>query len=609
VSAIAGLWRLDRRPDAERACAAMLDAQRCYGPHDSRSWSGDDGIALGRNLWGLVPEDAFDVQPLIGGGGRFVLAADLRLDNREELVESLGIGGERAAQAADASLLLAAWEKWGEASLTRIVGDFAFALWDRERRALFLARDFAGSRPLHFHRSPGLIAFATMPRGLHALPEIPRAPDLGFAARTVAEGRPPLCGSWFEGVERVRPGHLLVADQAAVSQRRWWHPPTELVRLKSPDEYAEALRDQLDRATASRVRGQKRVAAHLSGGLDSSAVATSAARLVGGSGRVTAFTAVPRAGYCASRSTPMLEEGPLAAETAAAWPNIELVQLPAAGPLPLEELDLYVSRFEQPLPNLCNMHWTAAIAEAARSRGLNVLLTGQFGNFAFSSDGTPLLPDLLRRGRLLSLGRHMSAMRRTGYMPLRSSAAAALRPLLAAAISAVRRRTGRSAGHALAGEREIRLRPFEANDVGSLGKGILAGWGVDCRDPTADRRLVEFTFTVPPEEFLRGGIPRSLARRALAGRVPQSVLSERRKAVQAPDWHEPAAAQREALAREVEAIAASAAAALVPVEQLRAMVAGWDQADWSDPATSRLYRAVLLRHLSLGHFIGHAGRG
>src|SRR5262245_22213614 len=107
----------------------MLKAQKVYGPHDTSSWSAE-GIALGRNLFRSLPEDVHDRQPLIGGGGRSALVADVRLDNRSELVEALGIEPDRARTLADAELLLLAWERWREAVFDRLLGDYAFALWD-----------------------------------------------------------------------------------------------------------------------------------------------------------------------------------------------------------------------------------------------------------------------------------------------------------------------------------------------------------------------------------------------------------------------------------------------------------------------------------------------
>src|ERR1051326_4861857 len=102
MTALAGLWRFDGRPDTSAHCARMLGAQEIYGPDAVGQWS-DRGIALGRRLMRLLPEDAFDRQPLIGGNGRFVLVADLRLDNRDALLDSLQILGATATSLSDAA--------------------------------------------------------------------------------------------------------------------------------------------------------------------------------------------------------------------------------------------------------------------------------------------------------------------------------------------------------------------------------------------------------------------------------------------------------------------------------------------------------------------------
>src|SRR3974377_552601 len=90
MTALAGLWRFDGQPDADEGCARMLAAQRVYGPHHGAHWSHGD-VALGRQLTRVLPEDEFDRQPLIGTGGRYVLVADVRLDNRDELIEAFQI--------------------------------------------------------------------------------------------------------------------------------------------------------------------------------------------------------------------------------------------------------------------------------------------------------------------------------------------------------------------------------------------------------------------------------------------------------------------------------------------------------------------------------------
>src|SRR5215218_2954974 len=111
MTALAGLWRLDGRPDAADGCARMLKAQELYGPHAGAQWSKGD-LALGRRLMRVLPEDIFDSQPIVGGQGRYVLIADIRLDNRAELIKALRMPESQATNSCDASILLAAVERW-----------------------------------------------------------------------------------------------------------------------------------------------------------------------------------------------------------------------------------------------------------------------------------------------------------------------------------------------------------------------------------------------------------------------------------------------------------------------------------------------------------------
>ena len=179
MTAVAAIWHFDRDRDARDSCARMLSALQPYGIHHKGMWA-EGAIALGRTLYRTLPEDRYDRQPLQVADGSAVLVADLRLDNRSELIADLGLGGS-AATMADSDILARAWEAWGEACVPRLIGDFAFIVWDARRDLLFGARDPLGRRPLFYHHARGFAAVSSMPKGLLALPEIPRADPVGVA--------------------------------------------------------------------------------------------------------------------------------------------------------------------------------------------------------------------------------------------------------------------------------------------------------------------------------------------------------------------------------------------------------------------------------------------
>src|SRR5690242_8462226 len=318
----------------------MLEAQQIYGPHDSRQWF-DHARAMGRRLFRLLPEDIYDRQPLRSRDGRLTLVADIRIDNRDDLISELGLTFTEARSLCDAAILLECLDRWGAQMVRRIVGDFAFALWDSPAQQFLLARDFKGKRPLHYYRSRSFFAFASMPKGLHALAEVPYGPDEQLVGEFLLQMTRQGSRSFFRDIARVEPGHVVTVTRAGISSRRYWQPePSGGARLRSSD-YVEGLRHYLDQATKSRLRGNDgAIATHLSGGLDSSGVTATAARLLASQGgRVTAFTAAPRAGYVnPDLKNRIVDEAPLAAATAAMYPNVEHVLIRSNRQSPLSKI-------------------------------------------------------------------------------------------------------------------------------------------------------------------------------------------------------------------------------------------------------------------------------
>ena len=172
MSSIAGLWRAGLpRERAGAEIDQMLGGLSIYGTGEPRRWC-DEGIALGRWLIPTVPEDAFDHQPCAVADGRFQIVADVRLDNRPELVARLGMSAHEGAALADSSIVALAWERWREDCFTQMVGDYAVAVWDSVEHQPPLSCYPPGGRPLFFHHPPSPAASAPSPSGLHSLADI-----------------------------------------------------------------------------------------------------------------------------------------------------------------------------------------------------------------------------------------------------------------------------------------------------------------------------------------------------------------------------------------------------------------------------------------------------
>jgi asparagine synthase (glutamine-hydrolysing) len=282
---------------------------------------------------------------------------------------------------------------------------------------------------------------------------------------------------------------------------------------------------------------------------------------------------------------------------------------------------------------------SGGINNAARERGLNVLLTGQMGNMGLSYGGFEFLPELLRAGAPLKLLNEALKLRRSASK--KAIISHSLGPFFPAWLwQRINRFYGRTMDvfdytairpqrlseldlPRLAKERNLDLsyRPrvgaFESRmwvlgriDMGNYQKGMLAGWGIDQRDPTADRRLFEYCLQLPMGAFISDGRFRALASLALEDRLPTAVLRERRKGYQGVDWHEALHAARGAFDGELERLTASSGASrTLDLDRLKRLMADVPKGGWARQENISAYRLALYRGVSAGHFLRKAEGG
>ncbi|HYJ81622.1 MAG TPA: asparagine synthase-related protein [Allosphingosinicella sp.] len=633
MSAIAGFWSFGDEARAAALCGHLLDSQAAYGPH-RRDALARGGYAAGRCLYRLLPEDDLDRQPVAGEDGRFLLVADLRIDNRDELISSLSLGTAAAPGLSDSALLLRGWLAWGRGLLERMIGDFAFALWDGRDRTLLLARDTAGERPLHYRRGDGFFAFASLPLPLARLPGTAFDVDEERMAGFVADLPPTGSRSFFAGVSLLEPGHCALVTEAGLAVERYWEPSRRPLRLASREQYGEALREQLDLAVARRLRRARGlVGSQLSSGLDSSAVTTSAALALAARGeRLLAFTSAPREGFAGPVVAGRIgDESGHAAATAALHPNIDHVVVRPSGASALKILEAGHRLSGQPVGHVCNNVWWQGIDERAGEAGVAVMLTGEAGNFTISAGlGVDTLGDLVHSGAFERWWREARALGRRGdftwiqmlnasfgsflpeslYARLRGRRPA-LAPFVAPAWQARMRRKLDSTGLEARPPRDSAARRWtflRTVDPGNFRKRSLAEWGIEERDPTNDRRLVDFCFSLPAEALLDGGVRRPALRRALSGRVPEAVLDQPLRGQQMADWYEQIKGDEVRAFARAEA-ASGLAGSVIDLEAVGEAARSWPDSGWGERAIVYLYPMQLLRTLAAASFVSSVRSG
>jgi asparagine synthase (glutamine-hydrolysing) len=255
----------------------MIAPLRHRGPDQSGVYL-DDAVALG-NLRLSIIGLGDGIQPIGNETGRLWIVYNGEAFNYIELKADLVAKGHRFATGTDTEVLLHLYEEYGPACLPMINGQFALAIWDAAKKELFLARDRVGIRPLYYTVSAGRLLFASEIKALLAV-DSARQLDLEalsqvFTFWTTLPGR-----TVFLGIRELPPGHFMLVRNAPGDPVPYWsipfHNPEE--NRRSPDQAAEQLRELLTDAVRLRLRADVPVGAYLSGGLDSSIIATLVAR-------------------------------------------------------------------------------------------------------------------------------------------------------------------------------------------------------------------------------------------------------------------------------------------------------------------------------------------
>lgn len=584
MSSIFGIWNFDGRPVAESQLARMSDALTHRGIDDGGLWIGGE-IGLGHGLRRITREDAFECQPLCDAQNRFVLIADLRLDNREELATALAIPPAQLARMADSALLLAAYARWEIDCASRLVGDFVFAVWHRQERKLILGRDHLGMRSLVFHKGDGKFAFASEPRALWMHPDVPRRLDeAGIARMLLHDMSPRPNGSdLFEGIESIAGGTIaIIDDQGRIARKCYWQPhPAEMHLNRDEGYYVEAYRRVLGEAVACRLRRNLApTGLLLSGGFDSTAIAALSGPVVQAQGRklVCASSVMPADGRGTIRNARRWVE---ACQRHMPFLDVHYVTREGLNLVQAIENSLVRGDARMGVYGLIRDRLCAVVAQ----HGVHTVMDGLGGDLGLNWRGVEVLPRFLIAGQvwrfLRELHHRRRVARRSIYRVLKNDVVAVLMPAAAMRLwryirngfkpawmrEAVAPDFARAAlSNGIVAKENLRCEQKRKLDVqGHMILGLQRHmWrdsdpmlsGLQRLQPFYDKRVVELGLAIPPEFQVRNGRNRYLACRALDGLYPPE-LKDRSWANddQIPDFWELVKSAEPQLSQELDALA------------------------------------------------------
>jgi asparagine synthase (glutamine-hydrolysing) len=282
VCGIAGYWTPGGlRPDAEARLVAMTAPIAHRGPDDSGTWLDPEaGIALGHRRLSILDLSPEGHQPMRSVSGRYVMVFNGEIYNFVALRQELEAKGFRFRGHSDTEVMLAAFEAWGLLDATRrMAGQFAFAVWDRETRTLYLARDRFGEKPLYCGWSGGTFLFGSELKALRAHPTMRSEIDRDAVALYARHNYIPAPFTIYKGITKLLPGHLTtVRGDGQVTLAPYWSLADAVAAGQrdplsgSDDELVTAVESRLRETIGEEMVADVPLGALLSGGIDSTAV-------------------------------------------------------------------------------------------------------------------------------------------------------------------------------------------------------------------------------------------------------------------------------------------------------------------------------------------------
>lgn len=553
MSAIVGFLGLDGRPARAEEIERMVDILAHRGPDGRAIWC-EGSTGFGHRMLHTIPESLHEDLPFARDG--LVITADARIDNRDELISTLGLVEHPSVNISDSQLILAAYEKWGEQCPEKLLGDFVFGIWDQQSQVLFCARDYFGVRPFYYYHSPGqFFTFSSEIKALFQLSKVPCSLNEIRIGDYLAIMPGDKAITFYQDIFRLPPAHSLTVSSKGIRLQEYWSmDPTYELRLSSDQEYAEAYLDVFSKAVRCRMRSAFPIGSALSGGLDSSSIVGVAREYLKQQGKppLKTFSGV-------FDEVPESDERPYI-NAVVDQGGIEPHFVRADRISPLVEWERVIWHQEEPIwtPNLF-MHW--GLYSSARQQGVRGFLDGFLGDNVVCH-GWEHLMDLAYNWRWISLFKEINGVvkRQPGYsrrqMIWRYLLECSLKPRLSNLLQKNSWRLRNS--HFPAGldsrinpdfsrrinflQRYQTLQPPPPTPPGAarqrqyrdliageiplaleVSNKVASAFSLDGSYPFADRRVAEFCLATPSTQRVHDGFSRMIVRRALVNYLPEKV--------------------------------------------------------------------------------------
>ncbi len=524
-----------------------------------KDWFEDKSVMLGFDHIPNTPESIAERQPVTHAEEQVTIVADVRLDNRPELLEALKISDSGIG---DSHIILDAYLKWGETCVERLVGDFVFVIWDARTRQLFMARDQIGIKTGYYYWHDGQLVFATTLPGIAAVPDLDHSIDYAWLGHFMTNTNMDSGRTVYKHVRSLLPAHSYIIGQHGITSHRYFDfdKNTE-IKLADESAYIEAFRGHFDRAVADRLRSAFPIGAELSGGLDSGGINILANRMLREKGEeLTTYSHVMEKDDI-GKVPPYIDE-----HEAMQWvidqekfSQAHLLTLKGQNPEELKKE--YLRRAGQPP---LGGHFTLnslPTYKLAKEAGIRTMLSGHGGDEVVTSYGGGYTLELLGKGAYTQYIKALIDKAKVKQKsPFKWVIGQMLRDLFPAVFwywqgkykkedlpayldlikPEVRKEMNIEALVSQKGSwrhmhRTVRERQYYRTKSDHLHSraertGVLACYeGIEYRYPMLDIRLMQFVLSLPAEMKIRHGWGRYIYRKSMEGILPHALQWQKEK--------------------------------------------------------------------------------
>lgn len=534
----------------------MNKATKHRGPDGQYMWN-QGSVGFGNCMLRTTPESLNEKLPFYWNKEKLAITADARIDNRKELFDSLKIK-KNLTSITDCELIIRSYKKWGKECPKKLLGDFAFTIWDGNQEKIFCARDHMGVKPFYYYQVDDLFIFSSEIKSIFTIPNLDIKINEDYLANYLALFFEDREKTFYENIYRLPAASFMVIANDYVEKGKYWSlDPNYELNLESEQEYANQFLKIFKEAVRCRLRTCSPMGSMLSGGMDSSSIVCTAKHIQGNNSQpFYTFSNV-------FEDIPESDERYYINSVLSKY-DLESYFIPGDDISPLFDWDRVMWHEEVPFlsPNLF-LTW-AMYSEAKKH--LRVLLSGFDGDTTLHRHGPGFLVEYALKNKWIRFSKELNAVSEVYHFhPLKLLLSSVVIPLISKPMIKLRDilnskqawEKNKIINPDFANKTQVfqRMRSFEEDSLTLkssklhhyhlLSSGMhqdaleeldkaSAAFSIETRYPFFDKRLIEFSLALPAEQKLWDGWDRIILRRAMSNILPREVLWRKEKSDLAP---------------------------------------------------------------------------